>query len=34
MKFFAFGPAEWLWRSLTYGTRPRFIRPAVQPQSA
>ncbi|MDT8442326.1 MAG: DUF418 domain-containing protein [Desulfuromonadales bacterium] len=34
MKFFAFGPAEWLWRTLTYGTRPRFIRPAVQPQSA
>lgn len=33
MKFFAFGPAEWLWRTLTYGTRPRFIRPPAQPQS-
>lgn len=32
MKFFAFGPAEWLWRSLTYGTRPRFIRTAAEPQ--
>jgi uncharacterized protein len=26
MKFFAFGPAEWLWRALTYGTWPRFRR--------
>jgi len=33
MKFFAFGPAEWVWRSLTYGTRPRFIRTAPQPQA-
>ncbi|NEZ03537.1 DUF418 domain-containing protein [Wenzhouxiangella sp. XN201] len=32
MKFFAFGPAEWLWRTLTYGKRPRFIRTAVQTQ--
>ena len=32
MKFFAFGPAEWLWRTLTYGTRPRFIRTATQTQ--
>jgi len=33
MKFFAFGPAEWLWRTLTYGKRPQFIRAAAQPQS-
>jgi len=26
MKYFAFGPAEWLWRTLTYGSRPRFLR--------
>jgi len=26
MKVFAFGPAEWLWRALTYGTWPRFRR--------
>ena len=32
MKFFAFGPAEWLWRTLTYGKRPRFIRTALQTQ--
>ena len=32
MKTFAFGPAEWLWRALTYGTRPRFRR--VYPASA
>ncbi|MFP4335137.1 MAG: DUF418 domain-containing protein [Wenzhouxiangella sp.] len=29
MKFFAFGPAEWLWRALTYGTLPRFRRAPV-----
>jgi len=29
MKFFAFGPAEWLWRTLTYGAAPRMRRPAV-----
>jgi len=29
MKFFAFGPAEWLWRSATYGTVPGMRRPAV-----
>ncbi len=29
MKAFAFGPAEWLWRALTYGTRPRFRRTAL-----
>jgi uncharacterized protein len=28
MKFFAFGPAEWLWRALTYGNRPHFRREA------
>ena len=28
MKFFAFGPAEWLWRALTYGSRPHFLRKA------
>jgi len=26
MKFFAFGPAEWLWRMLTYGTAPGMRR--------
>ncbi|OAB63123.1 hypothetical protein AY599_18115 [Leptolyngbya valderiana BDU 20041] len=26
MRFFAFGPAEWLWRTLTYGSRPGFVR--------
>ncbi|NKI36373.1 DUF418 domain-containing protein [Wenzhouxiangella sp. XN79A] len=34
MKVFAFGPAEWLWRTLTYGSRPRFLRrarPATAP---
>ncbi|MEE4297284.1 MAG: DUF418 domain-containing protein [Wenzhouxiangella sp.] len=29
MKVFAFGPAEWLWRALTYGTWPRFLRTPV-----
>ena len=33
MKRFAFGPAEWLWRTLTYGKLPRFIRAERQPQS-
>ena len=28
MKAFAFGPAEWLWRALTYGNRPHFLRRA------
>lgn len=28
MKIFAFGPAEWLWRTLTYGSSPRFFRGA------
>lgn len=32
MKHFAFGPAEWVWRTLTYGTRPHFRRTAAQPQ--
>jgi len=26
MKVFAFGPAEWLWRAMTYGTWPQFRR--------
>jgi uncharacterized protein len=26
LKFFHFGPAEWLWRSLTYGKRQAWIR--------
>jgi len=25
LKHFRFGPAEWLWRTLTYGTRQRFM---------
>ncbi|MGK7296582.1 MAG: DUF418 domain-containing protein [Candidatus Wenzhouxiangella sp. M2_3B_020] len=33
MKFFAFGPAEWAWRALTYGTWPRFLRSAPQPEA-
>ncbi len=24
-----YGPAEWLWRSFTYGTRPPFLRAPV-----
>ena len=31
MKFFAFGPAEWLWRTLTYGNAPRMRRAKVAP---
>ncbi len=31
MKFFAFGPAEWLWRALTYKTVPRMRRAKVVP---
>lgn len=27
---FQFGPAEWLWRTLTYGKIQRFLRPSVQ----
>jgi uncharacterized protein len=34
MKFFAFGPAEWLWRALTYGTWPRFRRVEVSDKEA
>jgi uncharacterized protein len=26
LRHFEFGPFEWLWRALTYGTRPRFRR--------
>lgn len=29
MKTFAFGPAEWLWRTLTYGARPPMRRAAI-----
>ena len=29
MKTFAFGPAEWLWRALTYGELPRLRREKV-----
>jgi len=33
LRHFHYGPAEWLWRGLTYGTRPAFRRPvATQPQ--
>jgi len=31
MKFFAFGPAEWLWRALTYKTVPAMRRAKVAP---
>ena len=31
MKFFAFGPAEWLWRALTYKTVPGMRRAKVAP---
>ncbi len=31
MKFFTFGPAEWLWRTLTYGATPRMRRAKVAP---
>ena len=31
MKAFAFGPAEWLWRALTYKTVPRMRRAKVVP---
>jgi uncharacterized protein len=24
LRRFAYGPAEWVWRALTYGERPRF----------
>ena len=29
LKHFRFGPAEWLWRTLTYGKRQRFLIPAA-----
>jgi len=29
LKFFAFGPLEWLWRSLTYWKRQPFLLPAT-----
>jgi uncharacterized protein len=28
LRFFLFGPLEWVWRSLTYWTRQPFLRPA------
>jgi len=31
MKTFAFGPAEWLWRALTYKTIPRIRRTTIAP---
>jgi uncharacterized protein len=31
LRYFRFGPAEWLWRSLTYGTRQPFRRGAPAP---
>lgn len=34
LRRFQFGPAEWLWRSLTYGRRQPLLRPAVAPASA
>jgi uncharacterized protein len=34
MRFFSYGPAEWLWRALTYGTRPRFRRVQASPSNA
>ena len=27
LRKFCYGPLEWLWRSLTYGQRERFLRP-------
>ena len=33
LKHFHFGPAEWLWRSLTYGQRQPMRRPSVSPES-
>jgi uncharacterized protein len=32
LKHFHFGPAEWLWRSLTYGQRQPMRRPSVSPE--
>lgn len=34
LRAFRFGPAEWLWRSLTYGTRQPFRRRAPSTASA
>lgn len=31
LKYFRFGPLEWLWRTLTYGKRQRFVR-ATHPE--
>jgi uncharacterized protein len=28
---YRFGPMEWLWRTLTYGERPKFRRTALVP---
>lgn len=34
LKYFRFGPAEWLWRSLTYGRLQPMRQPAIQTESA
>jgi len=31
LRHFNYGPAEWLWRSLTYGTIPRMRRTVPVP---
>jgi len=31
LRHFKFGPAEWVWRTLTYGRRQAFIRQSAQP---
>jgi uncharacterized protein len=31
LRSFQFGPLEWLWRTLTYGSRPPFLRRPVRP---
>ena len=33
LRHFQFGPAEWLWRSLTYGQRQPMRRPSLSPAS-
>jgi uncharacterized protein len=34
LRYFRFGPAEWLWRALTYWTLPTFRRRSVGPATA
>jgi uncharacterized protein len=29
LKYFLYGPAEWIWRSLTYGKRQRYLVPSA-----